>query len=49
MDIYGAGKVAAEWYTGEWMRSQLRRWIKKAEALDDGGWRDLAPRYVSDE
>ena len=48
-DIFGAERVAAEWSTGDWMRSQLRRWIDKAEALDQGGWRDLAPRYVYDE
>ena len=32
-----------------WMRSQVRRWIPKARALADGGWRDLVPRYVPEE
>ena len=47
--IFGAAEVAAKWHTDGWMRSQMRRWIAKAEALVDGGWRDLVPRYVSDE
>ena len=29
-----------------WMRSQIRRWIPKARALAEGGWRDLVPRHV---
>ena len=48
-DIYGADKVAAEWHSDGWMRSQVRRWIPKARAMADGGWRDLVPRYVSEE
>ena len=47
--IFGAAEVAAKWHTDGWMRSQMRRWIAKAEALVDGGWRNLVPRYVSDE
>ena len=48
-DIFGAEEVAAEWHPDGWMRSQVRRWIAKARALVEGGWRDLVPRYVSDE
>ena len=42
--IWGAERVADEWTNGYWMRSQLRRWIEKAEALDRGGWRNLLPQ-----
>ena len=45
VDIYGADEVAAEWYSDGGMRSQVRRWIDKARALADGGWRDLVPRH----
>ena len=45
MDIYGADEVAANWYSDGGMRSQLRRWIPKARALADSGWRDLVPRH----
>ena len=48
-DIFGAEEVEAEWYPDGGMRSQMRRWIKKAKALAEGGWRDLVPRYVPDE
>ena len=48
-DIYGVEEVAAEWHTDGWMRSQVRRWIAKARALVEGGWRDLVPRDISDE
>ena len=48
-DIWGKARVAAEWNSDSWMRSQVRRWIPKARALADGGWRDLAPRYVPEE
>ena len=47
MDIYGADEVAANWYSDGGMRSQVRRWIPKAQALVDGGWRDLVPRHGS--
>ncbi|MCY3905620.1 MAG: DUF2285 domain-containing protein, partial [Anaerolineaceae bacterium] len=43
VEIWGEEDVAAEWTTGYWMRSQVRRWIRKAEALDGGGWRGLLP------
>ena len=45
----GAGKVMEEWRTGHWMRSQVRRWTDKAEALAAGGWRDLVPRKPPEE
>ena len=48
-DIYGVEEVAAKWHSDGWMRSQLRRWIPKAQALADGGWRDLVPRCVPGE
>ena len=44
VDIYGADEVRANWYSHGGMRSQVRRWIDKALALADGGWRDLVPR-----
>lgn len=43
VDVWGAREVAKHW-RGDWMRSQVRRWIEKAEALADGSWRDLVPR-----
>ena len=47
VDIYGADEVAANWYSDGGMRSQIRRWIPKAQALVDGGWRDFVPRHGS--
>ena len=44
--IWGEKRVGEEWSSESWMRSQIRRWIPKAEALADGGWRDLVPRDV---
>ena len=44
--IWGEARVAAEWTPDGWMRSQIRRWIPKARALAEGGWRDLVPRHV---
>ena len=44
VEIWGEERVAEEWTTSYWMRSQIRRWIEKAEALDNGGWRSLLPR-----
>ena len=49
VDVWGADRVAREWSTREWMRSQMRRWIPKAEALAAGGWRDLVPRSLPEE
>ncbi len=48
VDVWGAREdfrqVVREWRTGDWMRSQIRRWNKKAKALADGGWCNLVPR-----
>ncbi len=47
VDVWGAREdfrqVVREWRTGDWMRSQIRRWNKKAKALADGGWCNLVP------
>lgn len=48
-DIYGKAEVAAEWHGDSWMRSQVRRWIPKAQALADGGWREFVPRLELQE
>ena len=48
-DIWGEEDVAAVWYSDSWMRSQVRRWIPKAEALAAGGWRKYVPRIVPEE
>ena len=49
VDIYGADAVAADWHSDGWIRSQVRRWMPKARAMVDGGWRDLVPRRMPDE
>lgn len=49
VDIFGKAAVEAEWHPDGWMRSQIRRWIPKAQALADGGWRGLVPRYVAED
>ena len=49
IDVWGAERVAAEWRDGGWMRSQMRRWTRKAEALAGGGWRELVPRDPPEE
>ena len=43
-DVWGEAAVAAEWGSDSGMRSQVRRWTRKAHALADGGWRGLVPR-----
>ena len=48
-DIWGEKEVAAIWASDSWMRSQVRRWIPKAEALAAGGWREFVPRILADE
>ncbi len=48
-DIWGEKDVAAIWASDSWMRSQVRRWIPKAEALAAGGWREFVPRILADE
>ena len=45
-NIWGPERVTAEWSSDSWMRAQVRRWIPKAQALADGGWRELVPRHV---
>ena len=49
VDIYGAEEVRDMWYPDSGMRSQMRRWLDKADAMIGGGWRDLVPRHGSDE
>ncbi len=49
IDVWGAGRVAEEWRHRPWMRSQMRRWIPKAEALAAGGWRESVPRRLPGE
>ena len=44
IDVWGAEAVAGEWGSDSWMRAQVRRWIPKAKALADGGWRAHVPR-----
>ena len=48
-DIWGDARVADEWSSDGWMRSQVRRWIPKANAMVEGGWRELVPRTVLEE
>ena len=48
-DIWGETDVAAIWASDSWMRSQVRRWIPKAQALADGGWREFVPRVPAEE
>lgn len=48
-DIWGDARVALEWSSDGWMRSQVRRWIPKAKAMVEGGWRELVPRTVPEE
>ena len=43
MDVWGAEAVAGAWGADSWMRSQVRRRIRKARTLSEGGWRDLVP------
>ena len=44
MEVWGAEAVESEWGSDSWMRAQVRRWIRKARALAEGGWRDHRPR-----
>ena len=48
-DIWGEKDMAATWTSDSWMRSQVRRWVPKAEALADGGWRQFVPRVLAGE
>ena len=49
VDIWGEQEVAAVWASDSWMRSQVRRWTPKAEALAAGGWREYVPRVLAEE
>ena len=42
VDVYGAKRVAAEWYADSWMRACVRRRGEKARMLMESGYRDLA-------
>ena len=48
-DIWKKEDVAKVWASDSWMRSQVRRWVRKAQALATGGWRDLVPRALPEE
>ena len=48
-DIWKKEDVAAVWASDSWMRSQVRRWVKKAQTLAEGGWRELVPRGLAEE
>ncbi len=41
-DLYGHDRVAAEWREDSWMRSAVRRRVKKALMIMNRGYRDLA-------
>ena len=40
--LYGSARVAAEWSEDSWMRSAVRRWVRKARMIMNRGYRDLA-------
>ena len=42
VDLYGADRVAADWYNDGWMRAAVRRRLAAGRALLDGGYLDLA-------
>lgn len=46
IDLYGQAEVDAEWYEGSALRSKIRRRIKKALYLMNGGYRDLLIKGV---
>ncbi len=48
-DIWGEKDVAKVWASDSCMRSQMRRWIPRAQALAEGGWRELVPRVPAEE
>ena len=43
-DLWGEEEVAREWSADGGMRSKVRRRIREARKLADGGWCDLVPR-----
>ena len=42
VDLYGAAAVASDWHADSWMRARVRRRGKKALALMEHGYRELA-------
>lgn len=42
VDLYGCERVAAEWSEDSWMRSAVRRRVRKARMIMNRGYRDLA-------
>jgi len=43
VEVWGAERVAEDWKDRPWMRSQMRRWMRKAETLAAGGCRKARP------
>jgi len=41
VDLFGAEAVQAQWDAGSWVRSRVRRRIRKALDLMNGGYREL--------
>ena len=48
-DVRGAEAGAGEWSADGWMRSQVRRRIRNARALSEGGWREHVPLRAAGE
>ena len=42
VELYGAEEVASDWHPDSWMRARVRRRGKKALALMEHGYRELA-------
>lgn len=42
VDLYGAHRVAGQWHPDSWMRARVRRRGRKARALMESGYRELA-------
>lgn len=42
VDLYGAHSVARQWHPDGWMRARVRRRGRKARALMESGYRELA-------
>ena len=41
IDIYDAGRIAAEWSSGGALQSRVRRRVKRSRQLMEGGYRKL--------
>ena len=39
--LYSANRVMSEWNSGEDMRKQIRRLLRRATSMVNGGYRDL--------